>query len=706
MSLPINQIVNVQVGTSSGGPGISEDIPVAGVGLNKYDHEMRVGESDRLYPVFNPGNAVDRVVYWTEDTDGKVITVSDGVVLAVAVGRGYVTCTTEDGSYRARCLYNIIRALIPVTSIELSSYEATVEEGKSTSITATLLPEDAEDKTYGFMSSDSDVATISSDGYIVGVAAGTCNVTAVSSNGVVSKACVVTVTAPTVKVTDISLSESSVSNVVGETRVLTATIQPTNATNKAVLWRTGNESYATVDQTGTVTAVAPGQTDITATTVDGGYSAVCRINVIAAIIRVTGVSINGESAIDMDVGNTVQLTAAVTPADATLKDVLWRTSDGNVLTVSETGLVSCVGAGSATITVTTNDGGFTDSVSVRATNPNISVTGVAWAADSPAVVNAGHQAQTSIVITPADATNQKVSYNSSNPEAVTVDTNGVIYGQAAGTSTITATTDDGGFAASFTATCSAVATITPDGLGGIPVGGVYRFTYSLSPSDAKLDNIRFESADPTIATVDSTGLVTGVAEGGCNIWMYADQNGTEVSVATWAQIAAKVQVYPQYVEWLVGNSQQMSTAIYPSDSKDVTITYTSADPAIISVDDKGMMTALAQGSTSINVNVKMNGVSETGSTSPYVSTLSVSTDSLPTIKVGVTQQLVVSVSPSYAKEDSRYNVTYTTSDATVATVSDTGLITALTDGGCRIGAVVTVGNATDTDSSYQTVDEA
>lgn len=706
MSLPLNQIVNVQVGTSSGGPGISEDVPVAGVGLNKYDHEMRVGERDQLYPVFNPGNAIDRVVYWTEDTDGKVITVSDGVVMAVAVGRGYVTCTTEDGSYRARCLYNIIRALIPVTSIELSSYSATLEEGKSTSITATLLPEDAEDKTYGFMSSDSNVATVNSDGYIVGVSAGTCNVTAVSSNGVISEACVVTVTAPVVKVTDISLSESSVSNVVGETRVLVATVQPTNATDKSVLWRSGNESYATVDQTGTITAVAPGKTDITATTLDGGYSALCGITVIAAIIRVTGVSINGESAIDMDVGNTVQLTAVVTPADATLRDVSWRTSDGNILTVSETGLVTCVGSGSATITVTTNDGGFTDSVSVRATDPRVAVTGVAWADGSPTLVNAGHQVQTSIVITPTNATNQAVSYNSSNPEAVTIGEDGILYGQASGSSTITVTTDDGGFTASFTATCSSVAVITPDGLGGIPIGGVYRFTYSVSPSDAKLENIRFESADPAIATVDSTGLVTGVAEGGCNIWMYADQNGTEVSTATWAQIAAKVQVYPQYVEWLAGNSQQMATEIYPSDSKDVVVTYTSADPSIITVDSNGLMTAVAQGSTSVRVNVKMNGVSETGSTSPYVSTLSVSTDSLPTIKVGGTQQLTVTVSPAYAKEDSRYSVTYTTSDATVATVSESGLITALTDGGCRIGAVVTVGNATNSDSSYQTVDEA
>ncbi|MCA0777025.1 Ig-like domain-containing protein, partial [Vibrio vulnificus] len=114
------------------------------------------------------------------------------------------------------------------------------------------------------------------------------------------------------------------------------------------------------------------------------------------------------------------------------------------------------------------------------------VTDVAWAPDSPTKVSAGHQVQTKIVITPDNATNKKVSYNSSNPDAVTVDTNGVIYGQSPGTSTITVTTDDGGLVASFVATCTEVAVITPDGLGGIPVGGTQQFTYTVSPSDADL----------------------------------------------------------------------------------------------------------------------------------------------------------------------------------------------------------------------------
>ncbi|QTD79391.1 putative structural protein [Escherichia phage vB_EcoM_fHy-Eco03] len=705
MGLPLKEIVNVQIGVSSGGPGIPEDVPVRGIGLSKYFWEMRVNATDRLYPMFNPTNSLDRKVYWTEDSDGKIVTVDDdGRVTGRGIGQAYVTCVTEDGAYRATCLYNILRALILVTSIELDAYAKTIEEGQSFQLNATVLPENADDKTLRWASDNPDVATVSNSGLVIALKAGTANITA--TNNVVSNPCIVTVTPPVIHVTGITLDENSINHVKGDTKQLEAYVVPTNATNKAVSWSSSDTSIATVDDTGLVTCVDVGTATITAKTVDGGYDATCSVKVIPAIVRVTGVTLDQDGPLDLEINDTQQLSATVTPDDATDKTVVWDTTDANVLIVSAEGLVTCVGEGIASITVTTNDGGFTDSVEIKVTNPNIAVTGVAWATNSPTKVSIGHQVQTKIVITPDNATNKKVSYNSSNPDAVTVDTNGVIYGQSPGTSTITVTTDDGGLEASFVAACTEVAVITPDGLGGIPIGGTQQFTYTVSPSDAELTNIRYESADPAIATVDSSGVVTGVASGGCNIWIYATSNGADISAATWAQISEKVQVYPQYAEWLVGNTKQLDVEIYPSDSKSVTVTYESSDDTIISVDANGLMTAKSEGSATITANVVMNGVAASGTTSPYVSELSVTTDSLPALIVGNTQQLVVTVRPEYAKTDPDYNIQYTTTDDTVATVSNTGVITGVGSGGCRIGATVTVRNATSSDSSYQSVNAA
>lgn len=705
MGLPLKEIVNVQIGVSSGGPGIPEDVPVRGIGLSKYFWEMRVNETDKLYPMYNPTNSLNRKVYWSENSDGKIVTVDEnGLVTGRGIGQAYVTCVTEDGAYRATCLYNILRALILVTSIELNSYAKTLEEGQSFQLTATVLPENADDKSIRWASDNPSVATVDSNGLVVAVKAGTANITA--NNVVASEPCVITVTPPVIHVTGITLNESSINQVKGDTKQLEAYIVPTNATNKTVNWSSSDTSIATVDSDGLVTCVGVGTATITAKTVDGGYTATCTAKVIAAIIRVTSVKIDQEGPFDLEINDTQQLSATVSPEDATDKSVSWDTTDANVLTVSATGLVTCVGEGTASITVTTNDGGFTDSAEFKVTNPNIAVTGVAWASDSPTKVSAGHQVQTKIVITPDNATNKKVSYNSSNTDAVTIDTDGIMYGQSAGTSTITVTTDDGGFAASFTATCTAVAVITPDGLGGIPVGGTQQFTYTVSPTDAELTDIRYESADPTIATVDSSGVVTGVAKGGCNIWIYATNNGVDISAATWAEIAEKVQVYPQYTEWLVGNTKQLDVEIYPSDSKNVTVTYSSSDESVISVDANGLMTAKSEGSATITANVVMNGVAASGTTSPYVSELSVATDSLPALTVGNTQQLVVTVKPDYVKTDPDYSIQYTTTDATIATVSNTGVITGVADGGCRIGATVTVRNATASDSSYQSVNAA
>ena len=704
MSLPLKEIINVQLGVSSGGPGIAVDIPVRGLALSKYEWEMRVGDTDQLYALFNPTNAVQRAVFWSEDTDGNIISVDNkGEVTGIGIGKGYVTCITEDGAYRARCYYNILRALIPVTSVTFDQSTKTLEEGQSFKLNATVLPANADDKELGWFSTNNEVATVSEDGTVVAHKAGVVSITALAASGVSSAPCIVTVVPPPVFVTAVYISDTEAHQVVGDVKQLDAYVKPDDATNQDVTWKSDKPLIVSVDADGNTTCHAVGTATITVTTVDGGYSATCVFTVIAAIVRVTGVNITNTLPLEVDQGNTVQMTFEVTPADATDKTVSWSSSDEDVLIVSPTGLVTGTGAGVAQVTATTNDGSFTSSVDVTVINRNIAVTSVAWAADSPTSVPAGHQAQTKIVILPADATNKNVLYNSSNTAAVTIDTDGIIYGQAGGTSTLTVTTEDGGKIATMQVTCTVVSVIVPDGLGGMPVGGTMPFTYQLVPPGPALTNIVYESADPTIATVDADGTVTAIKAGGCNIRITGTQNGIDLTATTWADVSANVQCYPQYVEWLVGNTQQLDVQYYPSDSKNVTLTYTSSDPATISVSNTGLMTAHKEGSAKIDVGIVMNGVAGAGDTSPYVTKLSMVTDSTTALVVGATAQLGITVRPAYALDDPDYVVEYTTTDASIATVSPTGVITAIAAGDCRVGAIARVRDASDSDSSYQAV---
>lgn len=142
---------------------------------------------------------------------------------------------------------------------------------------------------------------------------------------------------------------------------LTATVSPDNATSKAITWTTKDKSIATVSKYGVVEGIKPGTTTITATTNDGKFSATCEVTVTA--IAVTGVTLDKTSA-EVVEDESFTLTATVAPANASVQDVTWKSSDETVATVDETGKVTGKTMGKANITVTTKDGGKTATCAV------------------------------------------------------------------------------------------------------------------------------------------------------------------------------------------------------------------------------------------------------------------------------------------------------------------------------------------------------
>lgn len=166
----------------------------------------------------------------------------------------------------------------------------------------------------------------------------------------------------TVPVTGVSMSQSSIEMTVGDTRTLAYQISPMNATNKTVSWTSSNNSIATVDANGKVTAFGVGAVTITVTTQDGSFSDVCNVVIAEKVVSVTGVSLD-KTSLTLKEGNTSTLGVTISPSDATNKNVTWSSSNNSVATVNN-GVVTAVKAGSATITVTTSDGGKTATCNV------------------------------------------------------------------------------------------------------------------------------------------------------------------------------------------------------------------------------------------------------------------------------------------------------------------------------------------------------
>jgi len=251
----------------------------------------------------------------------------------------------------------------------------------------------------------------------------------------------------TVAVTAVSLNPTTASLVVGgETLTLTATISPENATNQSVTWSSSNTTVATV-LNGVITAVAEGTATITVTTQDGNRTATSAITVVTAPIPVESVSLN-ETEVTLEIGDEFTLIATVLPENATNQNITWTSSDNAIATV-EYGVVTAIAEGTAIITVTTEDGGFTATSEVEVTPAPIRVESVTLTTTSAVYI--GGTITLTATILPETATNRNVTWQSSDITTATV-LNGVVTGVATGTTTITVTTEDGGHTATSTLT--------------------------------------------------------------------------------------------------------------------------------------------------------------------------------------------------------------------------------------------------------------
>ena len=242
---------------------------------------------------------------------------------------------------------------IPVDHILLDKSDVTLTEGDSESLTATVSPSNATNKNVSWTSSNTSIATVS-DGIVKAVKSGTSTIKVTTSDGGKTAECKVTVKAKAVSVESVRLNKSTLTLTAGDSETLTATVSPSNATNKNVIWTSSNTSVATVSN-GTVKAVKSGTTTIKVTTADGGKTAECQVTVKAKVIGVTSVKLN-KSTLTLTEGDSETLTATVSPSNATNKNVSWTSSNTSVATVSN-GTVKAVKYGTTTIKVTTADGG-------------------------------------------------------------------------------------------------------------------------------------------------------------------------------------------------------------------------------------------------------------------------------------------------------------------------------------------------------------
>ena len=229
---------------------------------------------------------------------------------------------------------------------------------------------------------------------------------------------------------------------VNGTGTVAYSVLPENAYNKNVSFESADAGIAAVNANGVVTGVSAGETTITVTTEDGGFTGACTINVYNQ--AVTGVTIEPSEA-ELTVGSSTKLTATVLPENATNKNVIYSVDDESILSVDQDGNVTGLSLGTATATVTTEDGGFTASAEINVIP--VRVTGVSISPKSASIA-LGCTVQLAASIKPSNAANKNLSWSVSDETIISVDGQGTVTGFSLGTATVTVTTEDGGFTAS------------------------------------------------------------------------------------------------------------------------------------------------------------------------------------------------------------------------------------------------------------------
>lgn len=424
-------------------------------------------------------------------------------------------------------------------------------------------------------------------------------------------------------VTDITLNKTGTTIAVGSWESLTATVQPADATDKKVFWFSGNPQVAAVNQNGKVTGLTQGTAVIYAATRDGFKTDSCTVTVTGSSSStqpVSRVNLN-KTAMTMNIDDTQRLTATVSPTNAHDKAVTWSSNKTSVATVDQNGYVHAVDNGTAVITARTVDGGKTASctVTVNDSSAEVHVTSVAIVKTAANVnIMDGAEKRLDIKIMPEDATNQNVTWSTSDAGIVTIDQSGNINGVHEGTATITVTTADG----SKKAACKVKVIPAADWISvtgvtlnlvntTIPVGSTDKLRYTIEPADASDKEVRWSSSDPDIVSVDQYGTIEAIKTGTVVITATTLDGGETdscfvIAVPEVTHPAQGILLNKTASTMVEGETDYLTVIFYPANKAGYHLTWTSGNTAVASVDQNGKVTAKGSGTTVITVKTSNN----------------------------------------------------------------------------------------------------
>ncbi len=420
------------------------DIFPTGVSVKVEKKTLGIGEKVNISATVYPENACSTRVSWSS-SDPSVASVSNGVITAKKYGTTTITAET----------FNEKKGTVTITVKEITAEKVTVSGlpeadvfyiGDTFTLTAQISPENVDNPTIVWSSSNEQVASVSDTGSVTLLAEGKVEIRATASNGVFGKVAVV------VKekyVEEVEIAESELDVLLGDQRNIAAKVSPSDATYPELTWTSENPDVVSVAGNGNMTAVGCGQTVITATARNGISD-----SVVVRVSEIKAQSLEIQGAPSVLLGGTMSLTGAFTPADTTVQDITWSVDNAEVASVSPDGLLTANGVGTVTVTGTQKDVSATFVVEILP----VKVENIVLTASTEENLSKDDTVAFSAEVFPANATYPEITWSVSDPEVATIDENGVLHALKAGKVTVTATSGDG-FTSEYEVTVSSPFTL-------------------------------------------------------------------------------------------------------------------------------------------------------------------------------------------------------------------------------------------------------
>lgn len=360
-----------------------------------------------------------------------------------------------------------------------------------------------------------------------------------------------------------------------------------------------------------IKAVDNGSATVTIKSVTGGLSDSCTITVTDAgdghvwVSGVTDDTGDYSGAVPMYVGDTLQAKWSVAPANATNKAVRFESGDEDVLTISETGLITAVGTGTTSFYIISQENGYYKASHEVTVYNKIAVTGVE--VTKTLELEIGKSSKLAVTVTPSDATNKKVSFESSAPEVAIVSDGGTVTAIAAGTATITVTAEDGGFTDTCTVTVAKSLvpvtgiTIEPKTI-TLAVGESAELTATVAPENATNKEVTYISNAPDIAEVKTEEGKTGIygKKAGTAVITATTTNGGFTAKCTVTVTASDevievtgVTVDPKTLKLYAGETGKLTATVAPENATIKDVIWESDNTEILTVSADGTVTAIS-----------------------------------------------------------------------------------------------------------------